>query len=167
MTAVFQPRLIIATISDHDVACVLIGGLAAVLHGSTATTNDADLCPSRDAGNLSRLAAALRSLEAVIRTDAEPDGLAFDCSPEFLASVDLVNLRTRAGDLDIAFRPAGTGGYDDLIARAATFEIDGVAIRVASLDDIIRSKTAADRPKDRAVLPILLALRDEIEAGPR
>jgi hypothetical protein len=164
MAAVFRPREIISTLAAHDVRCVLIGGLAAVLHGSPATTNDADVCPARDRDNLERLAAALRALAARVRFDGDADGLEFDCSAEFLATVDVVNLSTRFGDLDIAFKPAGYPGFDALAKGAVPFDIDGTEILVASLDDVIRSKTMADRPKDRAVLPVLLALRDEIEA---
>jgi hypothetical protein len=58
----------------------------------------------------------------------------------------------------------GYSGFDALATHAVLFDIDGAEILVASLDDVIQSKTMADRPKDRAVLPILLALRDEIEA---
>lgn len=166
MTSTFQPRRIIAAVAEHDVNCVLIGGLGAVLHGSSATTNDVDLCPARDPDNLARLATMLRSLNARIRFDDEGDGLPFDCSVDF-ATVDIANLITDAGDLDIAFRPAGSTGYDELLAAAVPFDIDGHQVMVASLDDIIHSKTVANRPKDHATLPILLALRDEIHAAER
>ena len=162
MTAPFQPSRIVAATAQHRVKCVLIGGLGAVLHGSPATTNDADLCPDRSPANLTRLAAMLRSLDARIRTEGVDDGVQFDCSAEFFAKGELINLITNAGDVDIAFQPAGSRGYDELITRSVEFEIDGHALQVASLDDIIHSKETADRPKDRAVLPILLALRDEI-----
>jgi hypothetical protein len=167
VTATFQPRRIVASIAEHQVACVLIGGLGAVLHGSSATTNDADLCPAPDDQNLRRLAAMLTSLDARIRTDTEVDGLPFDCSAAFFDGVEMANLTTDAGDVDIAFRPAGSAGYDDLIKRAVKFDIDGHQVMVASLDDIIHSKSVANRPKDRATLPILLALRDEIDSAAR
>jgi len=104
----------------------------------------------------------LRSLKARIRTEGVDDGIPFDCSAEFFGNVELINLVTNAGDVDIAFRPAGSRGYEELITRSVEFEIDGHSLQVASLDDIIHSKETADRPKDRAVLPILLALREEI-----
>ena len=167
MTSPFQPRRIVAAIAEHDVQCILIGGLGAVLHGSSATTNDADLCPARDEPNLRNIAAMLKSLNARIRTDAQVDGLPFDCTAEFFAGGAMANLTTDAGDVDIAFRPAGSSGYDELIVRAVRFEIDGHQVMVASLDDIIHSKTVANRPKDHATLPILLALRDEIDAAAR
>ncbi len=162
MSVPFQPQLIVAAIAKHRVKCVLIGGLGAVLHGSPATTNDADLCPDRSPANLTRLATMLRSLKARIRTEGVDEGIPFDCSAEFFGNVELINLVTNAGDVDIAFRPAGSTGYQELVSRAVAFDINGDGVLVASLDDIIHSKEIADRPKDRAVLPILLALREEL-----
>jgi hypothetical protein len=73
-----------------------------------------------------------------------------------------LNLTTRFGDFDIAFQPAGNQGYDELARRATEIAVDGTVVPVASLADIIRSKETANRPKDRATLPILYALQDEI-----
>jgi hypothetical protein len=136
--------------------------LAGALHGSPASTNDADICPARTPENLGRLAAALVELDARIRTESEPDGLAFEWSAEFLAVVDLLKTFTVAGDLDISFVPIGTDGYDDLSEHAVEFDIGDARVRVASLDDIIHSKRTAGRPKDLATLPLLEALRDEL-----
>ncbi len=160
----FQPARIIETLHRFNVRYVLIGGLAAAIHGSPATTNDADVCPDRNANNLDALAQALRAMDARIRTDAVEGGLAFTCDAEFLTRIDLaVNLTTKFGDFDISYHPAAfTGGYPDLLPHAVTFDIDGVTVLVASLNDIIASKRSADRPKDHATLPILEALRDEI-----
>jgi sugar phosphate isomerase/epimerase len=162
MPAPFDPARLLEVLDRHDVEYVLIGGLAGALHGSPAATNDADICPARTPDNLSRLAAALVVLEARIRTESEPDGPAFDRSPEFLAVVELLNTTTAAGDLDISFVPTGTGGYNDLAERAVAFEIGDTRVLVASLDDVIHSKRTAGRPKDLATLPVLEALRDEL-----
>jgi hypothetical protein len=157
-----QPQELFDLLVRHRVDYVLIGGLAATLHGSSALTNDADICPDPSPANLERLAAALREMKARVRSEAEPDGVAFSADPEFLRRTRLVNLTTRFGDFDIAFQPAGSQGYEDLVRRAIDLEIDGTVVRVASLADIIRSKEVANRPKDRATLPILYALEDEI-----
>jgi hypothetical protein len=151
-----------AVLGDHEVAYVVIGGLAAVLHGSPTRTGDTDICPDRQPENLRRLATALRDLEARIRVDAEPEGFEFTCDEHFLAEMAMVNLVTPFGALDISFQPAGTGGYDDLIRHATELEIAGTKVPVASLADVIRSKEAADRPKDHQTLSTLRALRDEI-----
>ena len=74
-----------------------------------------------------------------------------------------LNLATRAGDLDLMFRPSGTPGYADLRRDAVLVEaVQGVSILVASLPDIVRSKEAADREKDRRALPRLRRLRDRL-----
>ncbi len=162
MPEALQPQELFDILARYRVDYVLIGGLAATLHGSSALTNDADICPDPSPENLERLAAALREMKARVRNEAEPDGVAFSVDPEFLRRVQLVNLTTRFGDFDIAFQPAGSQGYEDLVRRAVELEIEGTVVRVASLADIIRSKEAANRPKDRATLPILYALEDEI-----
>jgi hypothetical protein len=163
VAAPLDPVGLFRVLAAHRVDYVLIGGMAAVLHGSPAATGDADIVPARTADNLARLAAALTDLHARIRSLAEPDGLAFEPHPELLSSMAMLNLTTRCGDLDLTVMPSGTGGYDELLPGAIRFDIDGIEVAVASLDDVIRSKRAADRPKDRAMLPLLEALRDEID----
>ena len=75
-----------------------------------------------------------------------------------IGNAEMWNLSTAYGDLDVAFLPAGTNGYADLVESAETYELEGdVRVVVASLADVIRSKEAADRPKDREALPVLAA----------
>src|SRR5207249_6941980 len=83
--------------------------LAATLHGSPLRTGDADICPAKDAANLERLARALEAMDARVRAPDAEAGVRFACDARFLTGVELLNLTTRFGDLDIAFRPAGTG----------------------------------------------------------
>jgi hypothetical protein len=128
---------------------VLIGALAARLQGFPRLTADADLTPAGDPKNLRSLAEALRELDARVFTESLPEGLAFDCSAAMLGRAEMWNLVTNAGRIDLAFRPSGTEGYDDLRRGAVEFDVFGVTIAAASLEDIIRSKEAADRPQDR------------------
>lgn len=146
----------------RGVEYVLIGGLAGVLHGSPAVTFDTDICAARSRDNLERLAASLREMEARIRTDAEPGGVAFACDADFLSRMTVVNLTTEFGDFDVSFEPAGTTGYEELASNAVEFRVGRTAVPTAALRDVIRSKEAANRPKDHATLPILYALQDEI-----
>jgi hypothetical protein len=113
--------------------------------------------------NLRRLAAALTELDARIRTPDVPAGIPFPSESEFLARIELLNLTTRFGDLDLSFVPAGTAGYDDLARGVETMTIRSIVVPVAGLEDVIRSKAAADRPKDRRTLPVLRQLLDEIQ----
>lgn len=158
-----EAEAIFACLDRHGVRYVLIGGLAAVLHGSPLLTIDADICPARDVDNLARLAAALDELDARLRTPDTAEGVRFPRDATFLGRVDLLNLVTRAGDVDVAFTPAGTGGYGDLAARAVPMTIQGVTVAVAALEDVIRSKEAANRAKDRRALPVLQELLKELQ----
>ncbi len=142
-------------LNRHRVTYILIGGLAAVYHGSPFPTEDADITPEATRANLARLAAALRELDARIRTESVPDGLPFACDAAGLAAAQTWNLVTDAGDLDVSFQPSGTRGYPDLRRDATSAEIYNVTVQIASLSDIIRSKQAANRPKDQRVLPTL------------
>ena len=162
MAKPLKARELLATLEAHGVDYVVIGGLAAVLHGSPTVTGDADICPERSNANLARLADALREMHAKIRTSAEPDGLEFARDAAFLSRMKMVNLTTDYGNFDLSFEPAGFTGYDELAEHAVSVPIGPAHVRVASLADVIRSKETADRPKDRATLPILYALQDEI-----
>ena len=147
-----QAEEIFGCLDRHKVRYVLIGGLAAVLHGSPLPTLDIDICPSREPENLERLAAALDGMDARIRTADASDGVPFPRDAEFLGGVELLNLQTRFGDLDLSYVPAGTDGFDDLARNAVEMVIQGSSVAVAALEDVIRSKEAADRPKDHRAL---------------
>jgi hypothetical protein len=152
----------LAILEKHRVDYVLIGGLAAALHGAIHLTTDADITPSREPENLARLAAALVELDARVRTEGVPEGLAFDRSAAFLRGIGMLNLVTKFGDVDLSFEPAGTGGYMDLRRNALEVTIHGNRVVLAALEDVIRSKAAANREKDRIALPALRKLAELI-----
>lgn len=154
----FDPERIVRTLAVHEVAYVLIGALGARLHGFPRVTADMDVTPDRSAANVTRLASALRDLDARVFTESIPEGLPFDCSASTLSRANVWSLVTDAGRLDVAFVPSGTSGYDDLARNAERFEVFDTIIQVASLSDIIRSKAAADRPQDRQDIPVLESL---------
>ena len=143
------------SLERHDVNYVLIGGLAASIHGSPHVTTDVDITPSEDAGNLHRLGEALNDLDARLRVEGEANGVPFDRTGEALAGATIWNLVTRYGDLDLTLMPAGTSGYRDLRRDARTVTLRNCRAVVASLADVIRSKEAAGREKDQLTLPTL------------
>lgn len=147
--APLDPEALITTLARHGVAYVLIGALAARLQGFPRMTADMDITPSPEPDNLTRLTAALRELDARIYTETVPEGLAFDVSPAMLLRAAVWNLVTRAGRLDLAFRPSGTEGFEDLRRGAVRFEVYGTDLLASSLADVLRSKEAANRPQDR------------------
>ncbi len=160
----FQPAEIFRILAEHRVDYVVIGALAATLHGSNLRTGDTDICPSPKRENLERLAAALSEMGALIRTPDAPSGLPFACDVEFLERVAILNLVTPFGDFDLSFKPSGTDGFEDLERDLVRYEVAGVTVPVASLADVIRSKEAAAREKDRQQLPTLHLLLREIQA---
>jgi hypothetical protein len=154
----FDPDPIIETLVRHSVEFVLIGGFAAVVRGAPFVTFDVDITPKPDKQNLTRLSSALKELGARVRTQDVDGGLAFDHDADSLASAGVWNLTTRYGDLDISFVPTGTEGFGDLRRDATSETLRDLHVVVASLADIVRSKGAANRPKDQRALPLLREL---------
>jgi hypothetical protein len=155
--APFRPQRILEALARRRVQHVVIGGYAAVLAGAEVLTRDIDITPGLEPANLQRLATALEELHAHIRVPNEaPIPLPTDA--RLLASAEVWNLATDSGDLDITVRPDGTDGYQDLRRSAHRHPLgDGLYVMVASLHDIIRSKSAAGRAKDLDALPALHA----------
>lgn len=160
----FDPFAMCRVLNDEGVEYVVLGGFAAILRGSPITTRDLDVIPDRDHENLERLGRALTRLNARIRIEGGSVPTRIDGA--FLVNMPhMLNLVTDVGELDITFTPAGSAGPYAGWRSNATEELvaDGLTVLVASLDDIIDSKRAANRPKDLMALPYLESLRDEIE----
>jgi hypothetical protein len=147
---------------DGSVDFVVIGGVAAVLHGSARLTFDLDICFAYDPANLDALGAVLLTLGAQRR--GVPDDVPFIADGATLKRIDVLTLTTVAGDLDVLRVPSGAPRYDVLRAHADRFDIGGFEVRVASIEDLIAMKAAAGRDKDRAdvaELEAILRLRSE------
>lgn len=159
----FDPVEICAVLCEEGVEFVVLGGFAAIIHGSPLPTEDIDVIPSRSDANLERLAAALKRLEAKIRTGDEPIETRIDAA--FILNMPhMLNLVTRFGDIDLVFTPAGTlRNYEQWLERSRRAQLrEGLVVAVADLDDIIASKIAANRPKDQRSLPYLESLREQL-----
>jgi hypothetical protein len=161
---VFDPIGALRVLRDNGVRFVVIGGYAAGILGAPVVTNDLDICYARDTPNLERLAAALNELGARLRVARVDEDLPFILEARSLAARDTFTLSTDKGDIDVLGTPRGTGGFRDLDVAASTYDLGGgLAVRVVSLDDLMRMKEAAARPKDEAHLHDLAALRDMLD----
>jgi len=163
----YDTAAILSALQRRGVRFVLIGGVAAVAHGSPLLTEDFDITPDTAPDNLDALVAALIGLGAKLRT---PQGAAeFPIDRKMLVSGTAWTLSTDAGAFDLVFEPAGTRGYSDLRKNAVELDLGAVQpVLVASLIDLIRMKEASNRPKDVAALPALRQTLEEIrkrEAG--
>jgi hypothetical protein len=155
-----EPDRILTALVKRQVEFVVIGAVAAIAQGGPLITQDLDITPAREPGNLDRLARALKDLDARLRLPDDSSGIEFPIEPRFLGSVGSWTLKTPSGDLNLLFVPSGTAGYEDLKRSAVSVELWGQEVLVASLADIIRMKEAAGRPKDLGQLP---ALRQTLE----
>lgn len=157
---------LLASLTRNQVSFVLVGGLAAQAHGAVRATKDADICPEWSTENLARLAASLTELQARLKIgEGSVETLEVEIDARTIHRFEIGPWRTTAGDVDVLLGiPRGRRWellrYEQLVEHATEFEIDGLRVLVASLDDIIRSKEIADRPKDRVALEELRSLRD-------
>jgi hypothetical protein len=137
---------------------VVIGGIAGMALGSSYPSYDLDVAYAHDGDNLERLAAALSELGATLR--GAPAGLSFELDAKTLAHGANFTFDTRFGALDILAEPVGAPPYAALAAAGADTEIEGVAVRVASLDHLIAMKEATGRAKDKLMATEYRGLSD-------
>lgn len=154
---VLDVRNALGTLTAHGVDFVVIGGVAALLHGGATLTRDVDVCFDPHPGNLSALGRALVDLEARLR-EVEAD-LPFTPDASTLRRMELLTLDTRAGKLDVMLAPSGAPPYAQLKRRAERKDLGTCAVLVAGLDDLIAMKLAAGRPKDLVAAEELQAIK--------
>jgi hypothetical protein len=155
-----DPAGIVAALERHHVRYVIIGGVAAQLHGSPAPTRGLDVTPERSAPNLARLAAALASVEAQEWVPGFGYPLQLPMDRRRLAGDRVLLTQTRYGRVDVVPAPHGVAtGYDELEPRARLVQAYGTELPVACLDDLVRSHGAASRAKDKLALARLIDLR--------
>jgi predicted nucleotidyltransferase len=142
-------RRLLQRLEAHDVAFVVVGGLAAIAHGARRMTLDLDIVPSPEPENFRRLVDAVADLGMAEETVVDGGFQQVDPQDEVdLARSRNVSLRTSAGQLDVLNRARDAPPYDDLATRAVRLPIAGVDVLVAGLDDLIAMKLASARPKD-------------------
>jgi hypothetical protein len=141
---------LLRVLERHGVEFVVVGGVAAQIHGWQGSTADLDIAVSRADPNVERLNRALASVGA-----GPPAFGAFGTA-----------FTTRYGRLEIVRRADAVGEYADWLARAREHRLEeGLTVVVAARADILRSKQAAGREKDRAALPQMR--KDFDDAGAR
>ena len=141
-----------------EVEFIVVGMAAAVLQATPAVTFDVDIVHRRSPENVSKLLAWLLAHRAYHRLDLAKRRLPPTAGQ--LAGSGHVNLSTAFGSLDCLGELSLGEGYEQLEADTVAIDIEGVTLRVLGLERLIAVKSAANRPKDRAMLPVLLATLD-------
>ena len=144
-------------LAEYKVDCVIVGGVAAAIHGSSLLTNDVDVCYARDSNNLNRLAEALQSVNARLRNT--PPGLPFILDAETLARGLNFTFSTDLGELDLLGEIRGVGVYKDVLDGSITIALFGYHFSVIDIGKLIVAKRAAGRSKDLIALPELEAIQ--------
>lgn len=146
---------LIEALVEGGVELIIVGGAAAVLHGSPTTTIDLDIVHRRTPDNIARLMKVLGRLDAWIR---DPAGRRIRPTPDLLSAGGQLRLTTSLGPLD----PLGTlhdgRGYEELLEASEWVSDGALRTRVLDLRTLIEIKSETGRAKDRLVLPVLMAL---------
>lgn len=152
-------RAVIRLFSRSRIECLIVGGLAATIHGSARLTQDVDFVYARTGANIDRLVDALRPHAPYPR--GAPPGLPFEWSAATVERGLNFTLTTAIGDIDLLGEIPGGGAYEALLAFSLDIELFGCRCRCLDLPALIRAKRAAGRPKDFETLAELEALLDE------
>lgn len=158
-----QPReadlhALIAALAAAGVEFIVVGGAAAVLHGAPTATLDLDVVHRLTSDNVERLQQLLVRLHAVVR---DPAGRDLQPTREHLAAGGQLQLITDLGPIDLLGRLHDGRAYHELLSSSEKIGDEMLEVQVIDLETLIEIKLAANRAKDRLLLPILLALRDE------
>ncbi len=148
---------------DADIDFVVVGGFAAVMHGSTTVTRDLDVCAALTPGNVERLRRILVDLRPMHRmTSQRPPFLTI---PETGVALQNLYLETDMGALDVLGSITGVGDFERVRAASVGIELFGRRCRVISLPDLIAAKLALGRAKDRLAARELLAIAERLKPG--
>jgi len=152
-------QTLVGALTAGNVKFIIVGGLAATVHGSARLTQDVDVVYARDEANLARLMEALAPFEPYLR--GAPPGLPFEWSVDTLRRGLNFTLTTDVGDIDLLGEITGGGGYLDLLRHTIEIGLFGRECRCLDLQSLIRTKRAAGRPRDLQMLAELEALLEE------
>lgn len=147
---------ILQRLADGGLDFVIVGGYAALTHGSTMVTRDLDICAVLTPENVEKLRTLLAEWNP--RHRITPQKLSFLDHPALGQQLNNLYLQTDAGVLDILSSILGVGDFDRLKQRAEQLEVDGRVYQLIGLEDLIRAKEAVGREKDLLAVKELKAI---------
>ena len=151
-------KALLQALAGSQVEFILVGGVAATVHGAARLTQALDIVYSRSPENLERLATALKGAKPYPR--GAPAGLPFRWDAETLRYGLNFTLTTSLGDIDLLGEILGGGTHADLLPESTVIQIFGLEVRCLDLEPLIRVKRAAGRPKDLEAIAELETIRE-------
>lgn len=143
---------------------IIVGGVAASVHGSARSTEDLDIVYRRTPENVSRLVGALAPCQPYLR--GAPPGLPFQWKERTIWNGLNFTLVTSLGAVDLLGEITGGGGYDELLPDSEPIQLFGVECLCLGLERLIQVKRAAGRPKDFEAIAELEAILEEPQRTP-
>jgi predicted nucleotidyltransferase len=150
---------LLGALNKSGVEFILVGGVAATVHGSARLTLDLDIVYRRSPENMKRVVQSLEPHDPYLR--GAPPGLPFRWDVETLQRGLNFTLITKLGPIDMLGEITGGGTYEQLLASTVIVTAFGVNCRCITLERLIEVKRAAGRTKDLEAIAELEALRDE------
>lgn len=148
---------LLGRLAHAGVDFVIVGGFAGVAHGCTYVTQDIDICCDFSPRTLLALQEAILDLEPVHRMAPGRKKLAL--TEEKCSQLKNLYLDTTMGQLDCLSFIDGLGDFEQVKQASELIEVEGLKVRVLSLDGLIKAKKSMNRPRDRQVLSQLEAIR--------
>src|SRR5882757_4336930 len=152
-------RALVEALDRHAVDFLVIGGIAGIIHGSAHPTYDFDVLYARDDKNLERMAAVLQELNVTLAN--APADLSFQVDARTLAAGSNFTFESDLGRFDILAHADGMRDYETMRADSTIEELWGFPVRTASINDLVRMKRAAGRPKDKRMAEELIAIAED------
>lgn len=159
MTESLRLRELLARLIEADVRFILVGGLAVNAWGYLRATRDVDFVPDPDAENLGRLDALLRELGG--KVDVGGRLLEGGAISTFLRTGDRTLVATELGQVDVLQGLPQVPSFAVLDEKAKEVDLDGLVVRVCSLEHLIEMKRSSERPRDCEDLAALEAVQDD------
>jgi len=154
-----QANPLLRALANHGVDFVVVGGMAGLAHGSAYPTYDLDIAYALDRENIARLVKALREIGVTLR--GAPADLPFQLDERTIERGSNFTFDSRYGSFDVLGHAAGIGDYGDLRAEAVATTMEGVEVRIASIDHLIAMKRAANRTKDKLMVEEYIVIADQ------
>ena len=156
-------RELLARLIEADVRFVLVGGLAVNAWGYLRATRDVDFVPDPDPENLARLDSLLNDLGG--KVDVNGKLLEGSAISTFLRTGDRTLVATELGQVDVLQGLPQVPSFSVLEEKAKDVDLDGLVVRVCSLEHLIEMKRSSERARDREDAAALEAVQNEGQEG--